>query len=285
MTEETKKKQLHQSHLSMLYKCGEQFRRVVIEGDRQPPGIALITGKSVHSVVADNLNYKIESKGSLLSNENIKDLTKDYFENHWNETEVVLDKEDLKTGIKKVKGTALDSTMGLSVLHHNELAPIIQPKEGGIERPWVIKCNNYPFDLAGTIDIDEEYPEGDKIINNLRDTKTRSNVYGRVEVERSDQLTVYAMAKKIIDGKAPDFVYFDYLIKRKRPLALPQISKRTDADFKTFLNRFTRACEVIEKQVFTPANQTDWFCSEKFCGFARANDCPFFSKRPVRIIK
>lgn len=263
------KPQLHQSMLRTLSRCGEQFRRRYICGDKEAPGIALVIGKSTHKVVEKNLRNKIKTKGQLLSLEEIKDSAHDEFINSWNETPIILLPEERELGIKKVKGQSLDMTVKLCELHHANIAPDINPIENGIERKFVVICKGYNFDIAGTIDIQEE--------ERIRDTKTSNRRLTQQDVDSSLQLTIYALAAKIFEGQIPKETCFDILIKKSVPESLTLTSKRNEKDFIAFKNRFEKACEVIEKGMFYPTDYSNYWCSKLYCGYY--DTCPYVSGR------
>lgn len=272
------KRQLHSSHLSMLYRCGEQFKRVVLDGDLEPPGFAAVVGRSAHQVAQDNLTRKLAT-GALMTLEEVRDLARDSFQRSWESTPVFLNKEERESGFDKVKGLGIDRTIAISEAHARFVAPIITPREGGIERKWVVKANGYPFDLAGQIDVEEAD-------HTIRDFKTGFKLVSQRFADTSEQLTIYSWAKNIIDKVAPPRVVLDGVAVSKTGQVTVESfeSKRTQADFDVARRRFDRAVEVIEKGAFTPANPTDWWCSEKFCGFAADGSCPFFNKsRPLSI--
>jgi hypothetical protein len=242
--------------------------------------------------VQKNLINKVE-KGSLLPDEAVGDFARDAFLQRWSEGSVLLDKDQRSLGLKAVQGKGIDEAVRLSLLHHRELAPALRPRPDGIERPWVLKCKGYPFDIAGQIDVQEEYlikgPK-DVVYSAIRDTKTRTVAPPRNWADTSEAMTLYAMAVKVIDGRIPDEIWLDCLIKGERPRLISLPSKRTEVDFIVAKNRFERACEIIEKGAFTPASRSDWWCSEKFCGFAANGSCRFFNKGngpkiPVKVKK
>lgn len=291
MQENQVKPQLHSSHLSLLYRCGEKFRRIVLLGEYEPPRTPLIIGTAAHAVIAKNLTNKIE-KGTLLTKEAVQDFSRDEFVRNWHESPVIFTDEEVEVGVQKVRDQAQDVTVQLVTAHHYQLAPKIQPK--AVERKWVLEAPGFPYDLAGTIDIDEDLRiilPGDvqwKTESSIRDTKTRKTNLGIQEVERSEQYTLYAMAKYFLDGKLPDFVVQDNLIKptkTREAYAISYSSTRTLEDFKVFNRRFEQACKIIEREIFTPANPQDWWCSKDFCGFAATGDCPYFnSKRSLTVL-
>jgi hypothetical protein len=264
------KPQLHVSGLEMLSKCGIQFERVYINGERIPPGVALIVGTSTHKPIARNLENKIRA-GVLLPIEEIKDIARDTLVNEWQKG-VKLDDEEVKEGIAKVKAAAIDKAVRLSTLHATKTAPEIKPTH--VERQWVVQLPGYPVDLAGALDIQEG-------LQSVRDTKTAAKTPPKTIADESIQLTAYALAVKVIDGQAVQKVQLDYLIDKTEPEAKPFTSTRDDEDFVTLLRRIERAVIAMEKGVFIPARETDWWCSPKYCGFH--GSCPFV-RQPKQFI-
>jgi hypothetical protein len=67
MTEPTEKPHLSQTQLTMYEKCGESYRRRYCdcEGEKIPPGIALVKGTGVHGGSKANFKQKIETKEDL----------------------------------------------------------------------------------------------------------------------------------------------------------------------------------------------------------------------------
>lgn len=55
------KKHLSISQINMLGRCGEQYRRRYIEGEKIPPGIAALVGRGVDDSVTINLQNKIDT--------------------------------------------------------------------------------------------------------------------------------------------------------------------------------------------------------------------------------
>lgn len=293
MEEKKIKPQLHQSHLSVLYRCGHKFAQIYLLGKREPSTTPLLIGTATHAGIAFNLNNKID-KGTLLPREAVQDLTRDEFRKAWEESPVVLNEEEVSDGLKKTKDTCQDIAIELALVHHYAIAPKIYPKH--VERKWVLEAKGYPYDMAGTMDVDEEFDfDREKGIYlpkpyiRIRDNKTKAKNVGQREVDMSEQYSFYAFAKYMMDHVLPDKVVQDNLIKptKRRPaFAVSYESTRTIDDFEVVKRRFTQACSVIEKGAFTPACPSDWWCSKEFCGFAAVGDCPYFnSKRSLTITK
>lgn len=268
MSSDRTKPQLHVSALTMLQRCGEQFRRRYIVGEVVPPSVALAVGTATHRSIEANLRHKAEHGEMLLADE-VSDIAAQSFLAEA-EKGLVLDGEDRDRGMVGAKADGVDTAVALAKLHRDELAPTITPKSPlHVERKWVVEMPESPMDLAGTIDIDE----GDAI----RDTKTAAKSPAAGDADKSVQMTAYAVAKKIIDGEFPRALHIDYLIKTKTPKTVTQTTGRDMADAEMFLARVSRAAEIITAGAFTPANTTDWWCSAKFCGYH--STCPFAAGR------
>ncbi len=263
------KRQLHVSGLSMLSKCGEQFRRRYLEGERIPPGVSLVMGTAVHRSVAANLEAKIAS-GSLLPAEQVQDIARDALAAEW-EKGVALEDDYAELGEKKAAAVATDTAVALAKLHHAEAAPGIQPTH--VERPWVLEIEGLPVQLAGTIDIQEG-------LRRIRDTKTSGKAPAADAAATSLQLTTYALAIRQHDGRCPDAVGLDYLIHTKTPKLVQIEARRTDADFAHLLERVYQASRMIEAGLFMPAPIDAWWCSPRWCGYHAT--CRF-AARPVTV--
>lgn len=257
------KKQLHVSQLRMLEECGQRYYYRYIENIIMPPGIALNIGTATHKSIEKNLKSKIET-GELLPIEQVKDIARD--EAHGLAAgELYLTDEEAENPQAAV-GEMVDMSITLASLHALELAPILQPK--AVERKWVINLENFPFDLAGTIDIEET-------TGSIRDTKTAGKTPSQTDADCSEQLTMYSLAKIVCDGQPPTALYLDGLVKLKTPKVTTLVTQRSDAQRTALMRRIERAAEIIDKQVFMPTNSDDWRCSKKFCGYHRI--CPFYS--------
>lgn len=248
--------QLHVTALSMLSKCGEQFRRRYPGGEKLPPGVAALVGTAVHRTKARDLVHKIET-GALLSAEEIRDLARDNLTGAWDQQGVLLTPDEAAMGITRAKGEAIDKTIRLEELHHRQVAPALSPTH--IEQPFVLDISGYDFQLAGTIDIRE--------VGRIRDTKTSHKSPSDGEAGRSLQLTAYALAVQVETGVYPRRGFLDYLVDTKVPKAVSSEREFAATDFNPFLERVAQAHRAIEAGVFVPARPEDWWCSEKWCGY------------------
>ena len=266
----TNKPQLHWSGIEMLSRCGEQYQRRYVEKEIIPPGVAIIVGSATHHSIKANLHAKLET-GLLLPIEQIKDTARDSLVMAWNAGGVVLNEEEMAEGAAKVKAAAIDKAVRLSTLHASEVAPRLCCTH--VERPWVIELTGYPVDLAGQ--IDQQEPE------TIRDSKTSGKSPSATVADESDQLTIYAMAVRVLDGIMPSRVALDYLIDNKTPVAKTFESTRTEEDFTPLLNRVEEAVKAMEKGVFVPASASHWICNPKFCGYW--SSCRYTRRKQISI--
>lgn len=256
MTELFTKPHLSISQLDTLSRCGEQYRRRYIEHEIIPPGVAALVGKATDQSVTRNLGHKIHTK-EFLSVEDVAATARDSVTNDW-QSGVKLDPDEAARGATVTRGEAIDKAVRLSVLHATRTAPTLDPTH--VQRKWVVEMAGYPLDLVGVIDIQE----GARAV---RDTKTAAKTPNATCADESDQLTAYALAVQVIDGQPPAAVALDYLIDNKTPIAKPFLSTRDGDDFRALLHRVEVAVVAIEKGVFIPARQSDWWCSPKWCGY------------------
>lgn len=255
------------SQMRMLWRCGEQYRRRYIEGERLPPGVAAVIGTGTHRSIEVNLDHKMNT-GELLEADQVADAAAEGLNEAWEQGVALSDDEQAK-GKGKVWGAAVDQAVALAQLHHAELAPTIEPI--GLEEKFVVSMDGYPFDLLGYIDIKEQ--------GVIRDTKTAARAPGQNEADTSEQLTAYAYGYKDAEGELPDHLALDYLVKTKTPKVVCYQTKRTEQDVAVLEARFEQACKVIESQVFTPTSRSNWWCSERWCGYF--STCPYAKGRVV----
>lgn len=271
----TVKPQLHKSMLESLAKCGVQFQRRYghlfgcwHKEEIVPPGIALVTGTSVHKAVEANLRNKIE-KETMLPRGEVAEIAENSFMNSYENQEIMLDEEEA-LNVKETIGKASTMAANLAILHYDNLAPTMNPV--AVEEKFVIEMNGYPIDLAGTKDIREAD-------STIRDTKTTS----KKQPENSAlnlQMAMYSLSEKTERGALPKEFKFDYLIKTKIPKVQVCSVVPTDNMLKPLYFRIENFIQLIEsvkegKGCFTPADPSSWVCTKKYCGYATT--CPYWS--------
>jgi hypothetical protein len=243
-----------------LLRCGEAYRRRYIEGEKIPPAVALHVGSSTHSAIRKNLERKIQD-GNLMTAQEVSDIARDDLEMRWRGEGVSLQADERLLGENRIKGDAIDKTTRLSLLHHRDLAPSLNPTH--VERSFTLDVTGYDFQLAGQ--IDQQYG-----VEAIRDVKTASKSPNKDAAETSMQLTMYAMGVWAHEGIIPKSLVLDHLVDTKQPKVVSLDSERAVEDFTPLLNVVQTAWAGIQKGVFYPAAQGgpgNWFCSEKFCGY------------------
>ena len=263
--------QLHFSGMDKLWECGEKFRRIYIEMETLSKGTYVAVGSGVDRAVTRNLENYILDK-TLLPIEEVKALAHDAAAFELTNNEIVLDEDERKLGMAKAHADAVDKAVRLAALHAKDIAPKLKPT--AVQRRWTLEIPGIPFDLVGTIDVQEG---GDSI----RDTKTSGKTPAAGIADMSEQLSIYALAIRTLDGAAPKTVALDYLIDNKTPVAKTFTSTRNDDDFRVVLARVENAAEVIQKGAYAPARPTDWQCSLKWCSFFRS--CRY-AKQPKSLV-
>ena len=261
----TMKPQIHWSHLSMMFRCGEQYRRRYVENEICPPGVALLVGSATHKGVEVNMRCKLES-GEAADAAAVADAARDHVVGRWETEGVDLDEEERSRGEGVVRGEAVQTAVDLSLLHYREIAPKIGPTH--VERPWVVELKNFHRDLAGRIDLQER--------GRIRDTKTFKRTPPAGAADDSDQLTMYALAGSVLDGAIPE-LRLDALVKLKVSKAITFSTQRSAQDLAVLLRRIERFSEALDRGVFLPADQSNWCCDPRYCGYART--CPYHRGR------
>jgi hypothetical protein len=253
---------LSATKLNMLFKCAYQFYLRYVKEIKKAPGISLLVGRSVDKSSEDDLQNVIDN-GSLLETEQVQDIARDVLNQECDKEGARLTKEELQEGEKKIRGQCVDKSVRLAKLHHNKVAPIIKPKQ--LQRKWEIDIDGFPYGLMGYIDIMEE--------NNIRDTKTTGSKKTGA-ADKSLQLTIYALAGKILDKK--DYkLFLDFLVDNKTPKEDIQETFRTQRDFEVLFKKLEIAAKILESGIFPPTNpETSYVCSPAYCGFW-ARDCPY----------
>jgi hypothetical protein len=253
--------------------CGERWFRRYIMGHKIPPAVAMILGTGAHASIEKNMVSVIETS-SPITIEEVKDIARDKVTIAFEEG-VSLSESEIRQGKKKVLAATVDGAVALGALHHGSVAPGIRPAYA--ERRWKIELTGFPYDLTGVVDIQETPEAGLTVI----DTKTTGKSPTKTAADNSDQLTMYALAIKTIDGlnECPPLA-LDYLINTKVPKALRLSTIRSDEDVQRFVNRIEVMCEAIQKEVFLPAPRDSWQCTPRWCGYYDTCKYPVRGGRP-----
>ena len=273
--EKPKKPYLSPTQIEMFTGCGEAYRRRYIEGDKIPPGIALVKGTAVHIGAALNFEQKIESFEDLRPSE-IIDASVAALEGRGKVEGLLLTDDEKAIGKAKVFGECKDSTVRLAGLFSREVAPHYQPKY--VEKSVTIPLPNSSHDLKGILDlvsVDEE----------LVDLKTGKKKKNQKDWDDSPQLTTYALTKKHLDGKLPKKILIEQLVDsgKSEPKRHLFETTRSMPDFKALGHRMNAVIKGITSGVFVPAPAGYWKCSPVYCGYWRS--CSYVNSERKAAVK
>jgi hypothetical protein len=248
----------HISHtqLEMYARCGEQYRRRYVEGERLPPGIALLVGGATHVGIETNFRQKVDTHTDLPAKEIIEASAAAFHLRVAGGYE--LSEKEADRGAKVVLGEAVDQTVALAGLHATEQAPDYQPVQ--VERQTRIRFPAATHDLLAVTDLRDDR-------RRVTDFKTAGQRKPEAEVHKSLQLTIYAAAYHVDRMELPDQVRLDVLVKNRTPVRELLISQRNEADFQALVNRVNATLAAINAGVFPPCSPGDWVCSPKWCGY------------------
>ena len=247
------------SQLSMYLRCGEQYHRRYILGEKIPPSGALVRGKCGHKALEANFRQKIESRKDIKKKE-ILSVFSDEWKRALSEEEVAWTPDELDgNSPKKAAGKMKDSGIALVSIYHKEQSPQVQPIE--VEQEFRVDFDDGFPPLVGIIDrVTEDYA--------VEDDKFVSKSPSAFDMITDVQLTCYQLGYQIREGKPPIRLRKRFAISTSTPKSVCfEIIPRNKEQMDRFLNRLQAAMGGIRKGVFLPAANDSWACSERFCGY------------------
>ena len=250
------KPHLSPSSIDTYLKCGEQFRRRYILGERIPPGIAILKGKSVHGAAEVNFKQKIASRKDLKVSDMVQAAAASFEKSVSDGLQFTPEEES--EGKANVLGKVKDRSIVLTQLFAASVAPQYQPAL--VEEKVVIEMPHSPFDLLGYIDMADDK-------DRIMDLKTTGKSKTQDEADQSNQLTYYAAAYQIKTGRKPSSVRLDVLVDKKTPEHQQIETGRDFPDFERLAAKVDMVAKGIKAEVFLPPPPGSWACSQKFCGY------------------
>lgn len=245
---------IHQSNLGTALRCGEQFRRRYIEGEKIPPGVAAGRGTGVHSANEVNLRQKVFT-GVDLKLSDLKDAARDGFVRSFRNG-IFLAKEDIPLK-DRILNDGLNDCLTLTGLYHEEVAPMIVPVE--VERQFRIDVG-LDLPLAGKIDIERH--------QKIDDIKTTKRKWADGQIKQEIQPIFYSFVHEKETGVRPQFNYHILKITQGGDTGRQlQSIKAKESDYRALFAKINMMVHMIKSGVFMPANPSSWWCSEKWCGY------------------
>lgn len=289
------KPHLSASQLLKLTECGEFWRLRYVEKQSGPSSYRAAAGIVVHEQIAASLKKRI-ADGEGTPVEAIPDLVGQAFDMRVAGRLYLPDDPDASLDVCEAeKAKARDRAIGFAMLHRQ----VVEDNIGDVievEARSRLKLDGFPFDLIVVKDI--------VTTDAIRDTKTTMRSPADNAADQSLQLNLYAIHEEAM-GRGSKRLVLDYLVatptfaigepsgqpfanhadavvrmhmtgKTQKLYYRPVETTLTPAKREMTLALIERAATVITKEAFMP-NPSSWLCSKKFCEFARAGSCRFFS--------
>ena len=273
---------LSPSKLELYARCGVAFENRYLLGKKEPPGVAMLVGRSMDEAVSQSLT-KLAETGTLSTPEEVATVAGEAATREFAEvgSDLTLEPVEREAGIKRIRDQAKDRSVRMALAHRKLVAPWIRPEmdwktgKPRIQHSWEIEMPNGVV-LAGRSDVEE-------VDHGVRDTKAAKKEKPKAWADTSLQLTAYGLARRAIDGHKVVPVKFDVIVDRNPNLDVKGTdpagvtwqllqSERNDQDFYSYMERIDHVAKSIRAGVFIPARPDDWICSKKFCGYW--NQCP-----------
>jgi hypothetical protein len=217
-----------------------------VEGLKIPPSGAMVLGRSGHETV--EFGYREKKKKKLPPVSDMTEFFQDRFTENAKEEHRLVDGEHL--GDLKDQGVLLVSR------HRTDIAPHVKPHL--IEEKWELQSKD--FDMTGYWDLITK----DGWIS---DTKFASRKTSQPDADKDLQLTIYAMAYRILMKKKERGLRLDMVIKTKIPKTEVVKTTRTAQIIGSTGVLIGDVVEAIKKENYCRTSPTNWWCSMKWCGY------------------
>jgi len=268
---------LSPSQVGMYTKCGEQYRRRYVEGERRPPEVAMLVGRGVHGG-AEGRHRRVMDTGEEMPRADVVDLAVAVYDGDVDEAGEVDLGAEADRGTDIVIGEARDRTATLAGCFADKVAPQIRYPIA-VEEQIEIPVERLGISLLGYLDVAHEredlvaYPEGDSAVI-VEDLKTGTKTRSQADVDGDRQLSWYAMGWRHRTGTLPHGVGIRQVLSQKRgPKAVLVESQRTDDHVAALLKTINAVAVGISAGVFPPAPDGAWWCSARWCGYY--STCPY----------
>lgn len=256
------------STIESYLKCGVRFEFEREQSYRRAT-IAMLIGTAVSSAAQLDNHLKMHgtcsSSGQLGAElDDMIGVAVSSFETNADDSEVVESKQEQRSGVDTVREAARAYGIHVSPTITDVVAteePIIAEIEDGLE-------------LAGTPDCIQRAPGA---AGTVQDTKT-GQPWTQERVDASRQLTGYTLLHEAKYGVVPDRVVIHSLSKHPRTFrswrSTTLWSHRDESDRDAYVELMRRTRRSIEAGIALPAPSNAWWCSAKWCPFAK--QCEFF---------
>ena len=270
------KPHLSASQLNMIGRCGEQYRRRYVEGEKIPAGVAAAKGTAVHGAADNNLKQKIVSHQDI-SVSDAKGVAAAKFEDSIEVYGITLTPDEKSTGKAKVLSQAKDRSVAMAGAHMELQAHNYQPLFS--EETVRLEIPQSSHDFIGVIDC---ITDKGVVVDWKTTTSKRANQH---DADQSVQLTAYALMYNQITKSAdvplaqglPTELRLDFIIDKQTKKGGTDRhllrTYRNEASIVPFAARHQIATELIKAGIFAPVEPGHWICNPKWCGYW--STCPY----------
>ena len=242
------------SQVNTYQRCGIQYYFSYIEGIKTTPNDAMLRGTSVDTSANSHFSKKAINETGI-TEDNFVDMAVATHD----------EKSDDTDFLENTKDQSRDKTASASKTYHSVHGQILKPKVSDTE-PTQIEIFQDIGDnltLKGYVDL---VTADDVVV----DTKVRKADKG-IDVETNLQLQTYAT----ILGSSKVGIASVTTAKEPKATYYGGISNETTK--KRAMQRIKSVSSAIDSNIFLPAAEGSWICSEKYCGYW--NMCDFGAKR------
>lgn len=274
------KPQVHVSMLTTLAGCGVKFKRrygarfgLAEVEEIMPPSVSLAVGIAVHSA-ANRFHLELArtaiDKTAMTFDPRLYAMEE--MEKSWTAGLMLTEKEAADAVTVKARSIMKAGACAMAYC----MDCVDRPAVKETESKFVIELPDFPFDLAGTMDVIEQN-------DGICDIKCRGKAPQPTEA-RSLQMKVYSWAMKILTGKWPPSteVCCVHMSDKQTSATVTRVLDTPlpswEADVLARILRFHHLIGAAKQglEVFQPADpEHPYLCRKEFCGYYAT--CEFWS--------
>ena len=233
------KPHISQSQVNKYLKCGLQYKYHYIDKKKKPSNGYMLRGSAIDNSANVHFQNKIEGGKGVSSSQFV-----DYAVNYHDENS-----EDIEFDIPKNKSR--DAVSELSAVYYEGF---------GTMEPSSVQLKleqKYDDDLDFIGYADMWFPDKSLVLDNkvwMRDKRANP------DLTKDIQMVKYA---EILGAKQVGLAVVTYV--NRVPKVKLIIQDITQKHIEVVKRRIDKAVEGIRKEVYTPPDQSVWWCSEKWC--------------------
>jgi len=253
-----------------FFTCPEAWRRRYIDGDKIPPGIAMVSGSGFHKAPEENFKSVIAGDGHLTVSD-CKDAAATEYVRRLSEDGIYLTRDDAQKK-NDLLAEGKDNAVRAAGKFREDVAEKFEPTL--VEHEFIIEIEGISKPVLGYIDIFT----ADRM---LADWKL-SKAWNQDKTETADQATVYNEAIRQINGKPPAKIAFQVFKPLKKEVKHAEFATTRDSsDLASLVARAQIMERMIKAGDFPGTAPGHWKCSPKWCGYY--GSCKLVSDRLKRL--